>query len=207
MHHTKHDPLTHTDANSEEKGTFSNMSGSARVKEGQPDCKGDPILGTTSPTELERPSFPIDILLLFISILSLLLSTSLADGEVIFCCASISCCWCWGASICSWWKGWEPGMNDFGCWRSPGRSWSRPWQISQKTLRLTKRDEKKVTIKRIANNNIPCLTKKQRKPFSVKSICKISTNQFIENSKDVALQEDTSICRIPLLGDTLVLDH
>ena len=104
--------------------TFSNMSGSPRGKVGC--CKGDPTFGTTSPTEFDRPSFPILILRLFKSILSLRLSTSLEDGEVKFCCASISCCWCCGVNIWSWWNGWEPCINDFCCWISPDRSWSRP---------------------------------------------------------------------------------
>lgn len=67
--------------------TFINISVSARGKTGQALCSGDPTFGMTSPTEFACPSFPRTKFLLFSNILSLLLSTSPAAGEVKFCCA------------------------------------------------------------------------------------------------------------------------
>lgn len=69
------------------KDTLSSISGSPRGRTGI----DDPRFGTTSPTELERPSLPMLMLRLLRSILSLLLS-SLADCDVMFCCANKSCC-------------------------------------------------------------------------------------------------------------------
>ena len=125
--------------------TFSSISVSPRGKRGPPGCKDDPTLGNTSPTELPRPSFPRLMLLLFSSIFSLLFS-SLTDCEFRFCWVIMSCCWCCGVNMLSWWNDCGDCINGFCCWRRPERSWSNPYirkESCSQQKRVTSQEKKK----------------------------------------------------------------
>lgn len=65
--------------------TFISISASTRGNTVLPTWTGDPALDT-SPTECNWPSFPRLIFRVLRSVLSLLHSKSLGDGDVKFCC-------------------------------------------------------------------------------------------------------------------------